>query len=379
MSPSYELHSFHMNIGVGDGSLHILVDTAAKTKTGSCGTIQRTILIDSGKQKNGPVSCIESTMKKIMTDYDLPEGDGNLKLDAAIITHWDADHYKTLIFLLRKYKSDLETKKVQFLRYDKDGNPITVMYVPSWPSKMKKKDSEGPQQYLESELVEATGKTVMKVNPGGTESAHRGKWPAAFVLVEGTANLLGRDVLWNDDMDPFGWQQTIYSPQKLVAKVPPKFEGGPGVYCIAVNGVVLGQQRGVLNDVQVNCRSARKPPGVVDIVDGQSATKTGNPAYETNVVSICCMVIWKNSSSVRLSHFLGGDAVWNLEKIIMSWVGSERVAAMKISHHGSAGSTPLEMVDSFEPKTMVISSSTMYGHPSKTSPKRPPLRARTQL
>jgi hypothetical protein len=56
-----ELHSFHLNIGVGDGSIYILVDTLVTKKTGSRSTVKCSILIDGGKAKDA-VQCIQVTM-----------------------------------------------------------------------------------------------------------------------------------------------------------------------------------------------------------------------------------------------------------------------------------------------------------------------------
>jgi hypothetical protein len=392
-SHTYEFHSFHMNIGVGDGSLHILVDTATKVKKRSRGTIVKTILVDSGTGKDGPVERILRTMKWIEDGYDLPAGDSSLMLDAVIVTHWDMDHYMTLVHLVRKTIAAQPTKKdgndktrrVPFLRYDSNDDPVTVMYAPTWKNRkamlippvinppVKKSPGKntppppvsgpsvkkwmGPWRWLLSGADKSSKKVYMKVNPEGDgerdTDAEREAWPRVFLLVHGTKNLLGRNFLTSGDIK-YGWQENIKSPQELVNEVQPSPAGAPGVYCIAVNGLVLGEKKSV-----IVWKTGNKP-----IVDTPSSTKT--PAARKNTISISCLVIWRNSSTeVRLSHYFAGDAVWNLEKIVVQWIGKAHVAAMKISHHGSSGSTPIGMVDALNPKSIIISAHNQHGHPSE--------------
>ncbi|KAI1817183.1 hypothetical protein GGS20DRAFT_592644 [Poronia punctata] len=380
MGSPYEVHNFHLNIGLGDGSIHLFVDTSQKTKPWFRGTIKRAILLDGGNGGSESVDCILRVFKWINRRYDLPDGDKKLMLDAVIITHWDQDHYKTMVQLVRRCMAG-DPQRVSFARYDGSGNPMTYLYVPQWTNGTKKEIIKkkvvigekftGPDKYLLSK-VGGDGKVYMKVSPAGegaeADDATRDLYPEVFVLVEGTENILGRNFLSTDPLPTGNWQKDIDSPEKLVNTIPPTPNGAPGIYCVAVNGLVLGQDKSIakkddLGTILTQLPEGRKG-GMVGIVDNPSSTTSkGAPK---NIISICCMVIWKKGSGVRISHYFAGDAIWNLELLITEWVNksaANKVAAMKISHHGSAGSTPLNMVDKFSPKSMVVSSATIHGHP----------------
>jgi hypothetical protein len=215
-SSTYEVHNFHLNIGLGDGSIHILVDTSQKKKAWSRGTVKRSIFIDGGNGGNDPVQCILRVFKWITRRYDLPDGDKKLMIDAVIITHWDQDHYLTFVQLVRKCM-DATTKRVSFARYDGSGSPTTVLYVPDWTNgtkqdvKTKKKGTvqkyKGPDKFLLSETG-TDGKDYMKVSPEGdgaeADDATRALYPRVFVLVKGTQGVLGRNFLSTDPL-PTGY------------------------------------------------------------------------------------------------------------------------------------------------------------------------------
>jgi len=51
------------------------------------------------------------------------------------------------------------------------------------------------------------------------------------------------------------------------------------------------------------------------------------------------------------------------------------VRSVKLSHHGSANSTPYEMIRAFRPRNILISADTHnHGHPRKMLPDPPPER-----
>lgn len=104
---------FHLNIGIGDCSIHFLVEPKSATRTLACadphlkqGYIHRAVLIDGGlpgrAQHNG-----SNLIREFLTgtgaglyDFDRTQGGrtGGHELrfpafDSIVITHWDQDHY----------------------------------------------------------------------------------------------------------------------------------------------------------------------------------------------------------------------------------------------------------------------------------------------
>lgn len=108
----------------------------------------------------------------------------------------------------------------------------------------------------------------------------------------------------------------------------------------------------------------------------------------TNSASVICILAWqgaKTDGSVRISHYLGGDATWDQEKLASQWLvkvpknpnakpqdenfkdvkDSEdlEVSCLKLSHHGANNSTPFELFDNLRPRYVVVSAGNAYGHP----------------
>lgn len=97
-----QVHSWHINIKIGDSTILLLVDEGGlvgdlvlpKPKVVSA------VLIDGGERHD--VQAIKDVIKKIEDDYDLPSGDSNLKFDSIVITHWDSDHWEGVSGLERR-------------------------------------------------------------------------------------------------------------------------------------------------------------------------------------------------------------------------------------------------------------------------------------
>ncbi|KAF2737785.1 hypothetical protein EJ04DRAFT_86896 [Polyplosphaeria fusca] len=123
-----KVHSFHVNIDVGDCAIHLLVDQAAKPRP----QIRKAVLIDGGKASK--VQAIKNVIAEIEARYQVPVGDANLKFDSVIMTHWDIDHWEGVMELLAEdfrarlanhpdYKAAINKSFVQFqkLILDKSG------------------------------------------------------------------------------------------------------------------------------------------------------------------------------------------------------------------------------------------------------------------
>lgn len=86
---------------------------------------------------------------------------------------------------------------------------------------------------------------------------------------------------------------------------------------------------------------------------------------KTNNTSIVCLVIFPGSG--RVSYYLAGDADGELELRVAAWIGDITVTTMKLSHHGSATSSPLRLLKLLKPKTILVSAGDQHGHPSELS------------
>ncbi|MCJ1309778.1 hypothetical protein MMC25_003439 [Agyrium rufum] len=88
------VHSFHINIGVGDCSIHLLVDDSDKTKKP---IVYRAVLIDGGEIGLDVNSIIKNAIASIEASYDFKTVTSfrkSLRFDAIMVTHWDIDHVR---------------------------------------------------------------------------------------------------------------------------------------------------------------------------------------------------------------------------------------------------------------------------------------------
>lgn len=90
-----KVHSWHINIGVGDGAIHLLVDEKATlpATTAVKPLVKKAVLIDGGDSAHS-LQQLKLTIARIEAEYDFPAEDAKqLKFDAILITHWDLDHW----------------------------------------------------------------------------------------------------------------------------------------------------------------------------------------------------------------------------------------------------------------------------------------------
>lgn len=156
----YRVDSIHLNIGVGDSAIHLLVkyhdewapEGPPSKKVRAKPTIFRACLIDGGEGCS--FQKIDNAIKKIEEIYRLPPNQESLKFDSVVITHWDTDHYKGIVDLVNDKLTEeinklLKTKKkkrgqltseekegiqVPFFKYGGAGrsSPQTTFYAPYW-------------------------------------------------------------------------------------------------------------------------------------------------------------------------------------------------------------------------------------------------------
>jgi hypothetical protein len=97
MSAFYQVNSYYINVGAGDGAIHIL--SAAGTNYDRP-IVLRAYLMDGGRGTS--LAVIEATIAWIEHHY-ICDGpfQSTLKFDGFIITHWDGDHYEGVRSYLR--------------------------------------------------------------------------------------------------------------------------------------------------------------------------------------------------------------------------------------------------------------------------------------
>jgi hypothetical protein len=155
MADNYEIHSLHINVGNGDGAIHLLVEPGA---TGKPNIVHRAILVDGGKTT--AVDQIQRTIKYIEDTYQIVDLDGTpqvditlqtplpqLRFDGIVVSRWAIDHSAGVLALINqrlvqdvpdpgKLRQDFgKTKNLgpcAFMRYDANLVPLTTFYTAFW-------------------------------------------------------------------------------------------------------------------------------------------------------------------------------------------------------------------------------------------------------
>lgn len=316
----YKVESFHLNVGAGDGAIHLL--TSDPAVPGTKRMVQQAFLIDGGT--SGNVYLINELIVYIEINY--LDKDGNafetanpLKFDSFVITHWDGDHYGGLeAWLLSDIGMDDTLNRA---KYDGD-TPKSYIYSPcKWESKSsfcvtnnmlrRKRSTENLLQVVTT-WESLLGRNLFTEGP--TNRA-----PANPTSINSLQMLLGTS-------------NTVKAPSSGVNYT----DSIPALYCVAA-------ERHVLGSAEIK------------------ATLT-----ETNMSSIILLLVWKlGDGSHRVSHYLAGDAHAKLEAAVGEWMGAYKPTSMKLSHHGSASSNPEKNFERWLPKNIIVSAGGQHGHPSE--------------
>ena len=341
------------------------------------------MLVDGGR--NGQDTVLEA-IRDIPTKtalYNFHLTDNKLKFDVVIITHWDKNHWTGVLNAMKK---DIESQstadpdpkgaEVSFFKYTAGAGadprtPDTVLYAPSfgWPTKSPSATKLTPKPKTAAEVPLDFGfhhsemKKQIKI-----DSIVKGRVESDAKKISGTdPTIVGTNVITGNRLGTYECLQSVKDPTTLTTKNKPDQTGQPGIYIIAASQHYLGPDPHESAFVDTIGHPVRHEVGIVDILENNN---------EKNESSVACMIIWpgaKENKPARLSHFFAGDLHYEQEKRLVSWTGADGkrdgagswVPSVKASHHGSKSSTPVEMLQKFNPRTIVGSVGQGYGHPSE--------------
>lgn len=367
-NPVYHVDSYHINVEMGDGAIHLLLQITEED--GNVLTPPRVlsaVLIDGGHNRHAGLQNLKDTIQTII-DLGYDDANGNpidnhdeshcLKFDAIIVTHWDQDHWCGMVRLFMDdvvaqivAGTPLDTLECRYLRYDgPTGLPESVLYVPYWNFTPGTAISEEKGAYEGFSNIREDGPSPARffLCDFDVEEDDDGDWRGTIpnflkVRIHKDWSFLGVNFFTGDEID-IAQIPNIIHPQQLIAQpvhhTRINGEMRPGMYCIAAYRQYMG-------------------PPLLEVVDKINT--------RTNQLSIAAMIIWPD---LQLSHYFAGDLSYDMEKKLVVWSGANsaagrRVSAMKASHHGAAISTPVEMIQNFDPRSIILSAGNDYGHPRK--------------
>ncbi|MCJ1434524.1 hypothetical protein MMC27_003893 [Xylographa pallens] len=365
---TWVVESHHINVKVGDCAIHLLLK---KNLVPSKDQIHSAVLIDGGTASRKIPG-----LDAIAVDYDSPvrrmvnwinasgryaftNGATSLQFDTIVMSHWDEDHHGGLVNTLIEDAQDALAKNtnIAYLKWSSDTppKPLTIFWCPN----VKSSAGSGAKKLngLPRRLSRTTVGTSAEYIQVEVKSAKLWYAFAELRYADGAVNPANPNPVWNVlGVNFFNnaaatTQGIAMKPSDLLKYNPPNStqppDGRPGMYCI-----------GVLQATFVL-------PGLVGVVPNSGVTAT-------NRVSIAAAIMWSNQTSAdnppRCSHYFAGDLEDNFEQKVVYWLkegGIDRITSMKLSHHGSHSSTPMNMVRNFSPMNVIASNPNGgYFHPA---------------
>ncbi|GIK00104.1 hypothetical protein Aspvir_004119 [Aspergillus viridinutans] len=396
---NFGVDTIHLNVGVGDCEIVLQVDLSDSTRLPK---IVKAVLIDGGYPTWFRGRAVETINKFIKFGcrrrYRLPDGDTTLMLDAIVITHWDQDHYGGIVCAMeqdlqqailndvvnRGHKDQLLAKnRCSFLRYGPDtasgarGPPLTTVYVPYWTPIPPQKAPHSLLELQEEALIHYLAVDVTPFAVFGDRW-----WMGKVALLRSTyVENIGRDLftdVWAGNPATPLVQATFATPRDLAVAL--KLRGCPGgrpalaiVGCQRENIVPpapSSSSRTLPRAPSPSFTLPSNPPVPVrphrPVLRMVNRPEVKDEADTTNAASIICVVIWVDTGVI--GHFMGGDAFWTQEIPLVKWIAgppesTSRIGAVKLSHHGSASSTPTTLFSSLCPRSIIVSAYDDYYHP----------------
>ena len=340
MSSQWRVDSYHINVGNGDCSIHVLVYLPSNSA-------YKCVLLDGGSAlmgvDPGTGASGQNPIRNMLAYLDTAYKWTNLRcqFDTIVLSHWDEDHYGNLLKTIKEDAS--QHNPIPYLKYDANNAPTTFFYAPNWLSGYRLNGAYWSYIREKNGIAEINMDFVPR---GQTKSF---TWIRFAILRNpemGLNNVLGAEFFNNTlctrPLNQIGNIEALVQANAPQTP-PPATTAMPCLYCIGVYQTTLG------------------PPPVEVILEDPT---------RTNRVSIVCILYWADTG--RISHYLAGDADQVTEANVLRWVvdGGKwgRMTSVKVSHHGSRSSTPItpSLLRVAGPRTVVLSlPSGMHVHPCK--------------
>lgn len=362
----YRVDSYHINVGTGDAAVHVLVAEF----DGKADRAEKLVWVDSGHGKAKPMAQLELAFKKIPTNYaNLPPNE--IRFDSIIITHWDEDHCGAILDLYRKDTKNLEGKATKKLEgYLRTQSPNTRIFCASEKGGATK---ENPFNAILGKKRK-TGDILQ-------QSLKIGKLTADVIVGTG---MIGTDVFSTNavgtpdrrDMKDLDALLASFTPgAEKDADKPKDAEKPKGTE--KPKDTAKPKDTETPKDTTNVTQDAERPLLIIVTVDEKvigmdkkrleaykKAAVWEDPSTDTNKSSIGALIVWPTSR--RVSHYFAGDLHYQHENVLAEWLSKTKFSGattMKASHHGSASSTPVKLLQVLQPKNIIMSAGRDHRHP----------------
>ncbi|KAK6349287.1 hypothetical protein TWF730_010037 [Orbilia blumenaviensis] len=377
MAYNYTVESYHINVGSGDGAIHIW--TYGKVNPGPSDPndpngpkerrkVVRAIFMDGGRN-DGSIKARKAKDSQPGSDKKLREAinrtiinieqnyccknkhdgdDSRLRFDAFIITHWDIDHFSGVLRALGVFMRESQDGPHKFkignkvclnrAYFDNMGNPESLFIAPYFTNRAPDTSypgddpgDNGTNQWRKAHLLDLRKNVTSKISG---------------VLRAGADFTIGTTVKQSVDVHMPGANTNKWELRQLVLKTEWRKLLGRNFLQNDDQEDIVGSTDTILNLAGLLARNRptvhdadlptdEKPnlvPAMYCIAVNQRAMGNGpfglmkHTYTNTNLSSICCMVVWKdvrtdnNDDPGHRSHYFAGDANIQLETRLLDWI-----------------------------------------------------------
>ncbi|KAF2147997.1 hypothetical protein K461DRAFT_324960 [Myriangium duriaei CBS 260.36] len=315
----YEVKSFFLNIGVGDGAIHVLVNKNQPNQAVSA------VLIDGGRVS--ATGKLLSAITKVAQEYNIQH------FDSIVITHWDGDHYEAVYKLL------------YYCRRPNDGSSLMLdqtaskVYFP-W---------RGFQKIINNNCLRTQPRNANGGPPFDLQARGFGADNNWYTLCEAVYSTysIGYDLFSGITINTN--HASLSEAYDTIDTAYLQLQARPVFLCVGADDRFINM--GPLDPLAV---------WLNDPHNGKIM----------NASSIMACVIWPRDHGQRISLYTGGDASEPEESRLVDWIGNNDMAhqltkidVIKAGHHGSHFSTPENLITR-DTCAYVVSAGDEYGHPS---------------
>lgn len=310
-APEYSIHSYFINVDIGDGAVHLLLRH---------GAVVGAVLIDGGEREAG--ARVASVIAELRQQYN------HFDFNAIVITHWDGDHFRGTMGMIR----DDWVRGGLTSSYIVDG--VTKFYAPAtWWNKV--------QDAGDFSLAEVGAGFELRIDPKGVN-----RRLCEFVI---STHCIGYDVFTglrlggNNHVQMLNlnavYQHSTTHNLHLATR--------PIFLCVGCDKNFISNDK-----LQTPQKSWYKEP-------------KGNAM---NASSIMLAALWPKlnlNDPPRIALYTAGDAEEDEEKVFVRWIQdpTTTIDVIKPGHHGSGKATP-ETLLVYNTKAFVVSAADRHGHPS---------------
>jgi hypothetical protein len=338
---TWEVDSYHVNCGIGDCSIHILVKVSADGSS----ELKRVLLLDGGTGRG------TETAVPLNRTIELIEGNprywnggtGYLQFHAVVISHWDEDHWGGIARMLR----DAYDENNSGLRFR--GRYKRFIYTDSGPETMV---------YAQDINTKNKGGLIFEEDDNGKRTMGYARSDLHDTLSNVANAQWGEDLIGTEFFSSKPLAGTKHDKIRNLSDLVSHHGHPPvGLYCVAAEELVIGLKKKT---------SAGWPWSIKQVPE---QTMQIERTTDTNRGSLCHILVWWSATQApRVSHYLGADLNARTESYITHWLegsGVNRITCMKASHHGAKSSNPPRFLQKFRPKRIIVSARDKHGHPCK--------------